>query len=194
MGKKILIIGGSPRKNGNTATVTGWVAEGAQAEGASVNIVDAARLKYKTAGCCSCYGCQVSQQFRCVILDEATDLVASFPEYDVVVFASPVYFFGLTAQIKMVIDRMFSLFKFSDGKTIHNLQKVNFALIATCGGDLDDSGVNLVDETIKKIVHFIGKTHKSLLIPSLVPTAGETAKREDVKAKAMDFGKKLAKW
>ena len=194
MSKKILIIGGSPRKNGNTATIAGWVAEGAESEGASVNIVDAARLKHKTAGCCSCYGCQVSQQFRCVILDETTDVVASFTDYDVVVFASPVYFFGLSAQIKMIIDRMFSLFKFNNGKTIHNLQKVNFALIATCGGDLDDSGVNLVDETIKKIVRFIGKTHKSLLIPSLPPASEETAQKEDVKIKAMDFGKKLAKW
>lgn len=194
MGKKILIIGGSPRKSGNTATVAGWVAEGAKFAGASVKIVDAARLKYKIAGCCSCYGCQVSQQFRCVILDETTDVVASFPEYDVVVFASPVYFFGLSAQIKMLIDRMFSLFKFSDGKTIHKLQKVNFALISTCGGDLDDSGIALVDDTIKKIVHFIGKTHQSLLIPSLPPALEQIAKREDVKEKAVEFGKKLANW
>lgn len=194
MSKKILIIGGSPRKTGNTATITGWVAEGAESAGASVKIVDAARLKYKIAGCCSCYSCQVSQQFRCVILDEATEVVASFPEYDVVVFASPVYFFGLTAQIKMLMDRMFSLFKFSDGKTIHNLQKVNFGLIATCGGDLDDSGVKLVDETIRKIVHFIGKNHKSLLVPSLLPALEETAKREDLKEKALEFGEKLANW
>jgi len=194
MSEKILIINGSPRKNGNTAIVSGWVAQGAEAEGASVKIVDAARLKYKTAGCCSCYGCQVSQQFRCVILDEATDVVASFPEYDLVVFASPVYFFGLSAQMKMLMDRMFSLFKFSGGKTIHNLQKVNFALISTCGGEMHDSGIELVDETIKKITHFIGKTHKSLLIPSLVPAFEETEKKEDLKAKAMDFGKKLAKW
>jgi multimeric flavodoxin WrbA len=192
--KKILIIAGSPRKSGNTATVVGWFAEGAETEGATVKIVDAARLKYKTAGCCSCYGCQVSQQFRCVILDEATEVVASFTDYDTVVFATPVYFFSLSAQIKMLMDRMFSLFKFCDGKTIHNLQKVNFALIATCGGTLDDSGVELVDQTIKKIVHFIGKTHKSLLIPSLSTDAEETMKQEDLKAKVADFGKTMAKW
>jgi multimeric flavodoxin WrbA len=193
MAKKILIINGSPRKNGNTAITAGWVAEGAESEGASVKIVVAARLKYKTAGCCSCYSCQVSQQFRCVILDDATDVVASFPDYDLVVFASPVYFFGLSSQIKMIIDRMVSLFKFCDGKTIHNLQKVNFAFVSTCGGGLDDSGIKLVDETIKNIVHFIGKTHKSLLIPSMPINPEETAKMEDVKEKAVAFGKILAK-
>jgi len=110
-----------------------------------------------------------------------------------VVFASPVYFFGLSSQIKMIIDRMVSLFKFCDGKTIHNLQKVNFAFVSTCGGGLDDSGIKLVDETIKNIVHFIGKTHKSLLIPSLPINPEETAKMEDVKEKAVAFGKILAK-
>ena len=193
MDKKILIINGSPRKNGNTATLIGWVAEGAESAGATVTIVDAAHLKYKIAGCCSCYSCQVSEQFRCAIPDEASDVVALFPEYDLIVFASPVYFFGLSSQIKMIIDRMFSLFKFKDGKTVHNLQKVEFALIANSGGDLHDSGIDLVEGTIKKIAHFIGKTHKSLLIPSLLPNPEETAKNIDLKEKAQAFGIKLVK-
>jgi multimeric flavodoxin WrbA len=193
MSKKILIVNGSPRKTGNTATLVGWVAEGAESAGATVTIVDATHLRYKIAGCCSCYGCQVSEQYRCVIPDELTDVVASFPEYDLVVFASPVYFFGLTAQIKMVIDRMFSLFKFKDGKTTHNLQNVEFALIADCGDDLRDSGIDLLDGTIKKIAHFIGKTHRSLLIPSLLPDPATTVKNTDVKEKAQAFGMKLAK-
>jgi hypothetical protein len=88
---------------------------------------------------------------------------------------------------------MFSLFKFKDGKTIHNLQKLEFALIADCGGDLHDSGIDLVEGTIKKIAHFIGKTHKSLLIPSLLPNPEETAKNIDLKEKAQAFGIKLVK-
>lgn len=194
MSKKILIINGSPRKDGNTSTLVNWVAEGAEFGDAEVKIVDAARLKCKVIGCCSCYSCQVSHQYRCVIQDELSDLVASFPEYDTVVFASPVYFFSLSSQIKMVIDRMFSLFKFKDGQTIHHLEKVNFALIADCGGNMHDSGISLVDGTIKEIAHFIGKTHKSLLIPSLPPAPEETAKNAEVKEKARAFGEKLADW
>lgn len=193
MNKKILIVNGSPRKTGNTATLVGWVTEGAESAGANVTIVEAPHLRYKVAGCCSCYGCQVSEEYRCVIPDELTDVVASFPEYDLVVFASPVYFFGLTAQIKTVIDRMFSLFKFKDGKTIHNLQKLEFALVADCGGDLHDSGIDLVESTVKKITHFIGKTHQSLLVPSLLPDPATTVKNTNVKEKAQAFGVKLAK-
>lgn len=51
MAKKILVLSGSPRKDGNTAMLVGWFAEGARSEGAQVEVVSTAFLKYKTNGC-----------------------------------------------------------------------------------------------------------------------------------------------
>jgi len=51
MPKKIVILSGSPKKNGNTAHLVKWFAEGARSKGAEVNIVETAFLKYKSTGC-----------------------------------------------------------------------------------------------------------------------------------------------
>jgi multimeric flavodoxin WrbA len=191
MGKKIMIVCGSPRKSGNTALLAEWVAEGAREVGADVEIVDAAHLKYKTNGCTACMGCQESEEYRCIIKDEASDLIASIPEKDILVFASPVYFFGLSAQTKLFMDRMYSLFKFRDGKLIHKLKDIELALIADAAGDLG-SGLDITDATIKKLAGFLGRKHKSLLVPNTPQDPGETTTHQELREKAMDFGAGLA--
>ena len=145
MGKKILIVTGSPRKQGNTNTIAGWVADAAREAGAEVRLVNAATLKYKTGGCMACMGCQESEEYRCVIKDEASDIIASIPEYDVLVLASPVYFFSVTAQIKPFIDRMYCLTKFSDTSIQTALDHTEFGLIADGAGDMG-SGLDLVEK------------------------------------------------
>ncbi|NCC85756.1 MAG: flavodoxin family protein, partial [Clostridia bacterium] len=57
--------------------------------------------------------CQHGKEYRCVIDDGMTELVASVPEYDGVVLASPVYFFSMTSQAKAFLDRCYSLLKFT---------------------------------------------------------------------------------
>jgi len=63
-----MIICRSPRKNGNTMTLVNWVKTRAEVE-----IIDAAHLNYKTNGCVSCYKRQESDEFKCVIKDEASN-------------------------------------------------------------------------------------------------------------------------
>jgi len=109
--KKMMILCGSPREKGNTVTVVRWVAAAAREGGADVEIVVADKLTYKAYGCTGCMSCQNSDTFRCVIGDDASEVIARIPEQDVLVFATPVYFMGFSAQLKLVIDRMFSLFK-----------------------------------------------------------------------------------
>ncbi|MCP3967240.1 MAG: flavodoxin family protein [Lentisphaerae bacterium] len=193
MERRILIITGSHRKTGNTALLAGWVADGARDYGAQVDLVDAAHLKYKSNGCTSCYGCQDSAEYRCIIKDEASDIIASMPEYDAVVFATPVYFFSLSAQIKLIMDRMYSLFKFKNNKFKNNLDKTNFAVIASAAGDMG-SGLEMTGAIIQKLAGFIGKKHKSLLIPNAPMDPVRTATDLEIKEKAMDFGAELSQW
>lgn len=192
--KKIMVVLGSPRRQGNTAQVAEWVADSARQAGAEVEVVDAPRLRYQGHGCTACMACQKSDQFCCVLDDEATPVLARMPEHDVLVFATPVYFMGFTAQIKVLMDRMFSLVKISlpEHRISHPFKHTSFALIATAGGDLG-SGLALCETTLKAIAGFFGKPCKSLLIPFAPGAPGELAKNRDVEAKARAFGAELAR-
>ena len=193
MGKKIMILSSSPRAKGNTNTVVGWVSQGARAAGAEVDIIDTAKLDYGVNGCTACMGCQKSDKYECVIKDEASPLIARVPEYEVLVLASPIYFFGVNAQLKLFMDRMYSLAKFNPatGEMTHRLKRGALALIATAGGGLED-GLGLAEQTVKAIAGFTGSQFESLLVPSAPHEAGDIAGNTELKDKSITFGGKLA--
>ena len=138
MAKKIMIVTGSPRSNGNTNTLAGWIAEAARGEGAEVEVVNAASLDYKVNGCIACMGCQALPEYECVVHDAAVPILARMPKADVLVFATPVYFFGISAQLKLLMDRMFSLVKLKpeENKLEHAMGGKTLALVASGGGDV----------------------------------------------------------
>lgn len=96
MSKKILIINGSPKKVGNTSAMVEWFCQGAK--GADIEIVRAAFLKYKTSGCISCRSCQKSDKYECSVEDGAKPVLAKMADVDAIVFATPLYFFGPSAN------------------------------------------------------------------------------------------------
>jgi len=195
MGKKIIVLCGSPRRKGNTNTVVRWMADAAKQAGAEVEVVDLARLKYKANGCTACMACQKSDKYECVIDDEASPILRRIPEFDVVVMATPVYWFGPTAQLKLLLDRTFSLAKFDPqtGEPLSNAASRNrrLVLIATAGGDLD-GGLNLLDATFRTAAEFMKQTYESLLVPLAPMDPKDLAARDDVKNQATALGKKLA--
>ena len=185
MARKIMILCGSPRAKGNTNTLAGWVAGGAAEAGADVEIVDAANLDYKANGCRACMGCQKSEKFECVIDDEAAVVLRRIGEADVVVFATPVYFFGPTAQLKLLMDRMFSLVKIdpADGSVRHAKDDLAYALVATAGGGMND-GLSLVEQTFDTLAAFTGGSLAKLLVPNAPQNPAETASDGDLKDRA----------
>ena len=196
MGKKIMMVVGSPNERGNTRTVVDWVAAGAREAGADVEIVDAARLRYEVYGCQACMACRGSEAFRCVVDDEAADVIARMPEKDVVVLATPIYFWGLSAQLKHVVDRMFSLMKPSEGgyELAPGLGDVRMAFIATSGGG-DGWGIRLAEENVRAVAEFAGgggKGFSSLLVPNAHSEQGVRESNTALKEKARAFGKELA--
>ena len=193
MAKKVMVLTGSPRKNGNTNTVVQWFAEGAREAGAILDVVDVAQLNSKFNGCIACLGCQKSEWFECAVDDEIKPVLARIPEMDVVVFATPVYFFGPCAQIKLLIDRMYSLIKFQPetGSYIHALGKVRLGLIATAGGDINP-GLSLVEQTFQTIAGFTGLGLDSLLVPFASLYADGLKQDTVLRDKAITFGRHLA--
>lgn len=105
MGKKIVVITGSPRKNGNSFAMTEAFIEAAEKKGHSVTRFDAA-LK-KVGGCHACETCFKSGK-ACSFDDDFNVIAPAILEADAVVFTMPVYWYSIPAQIKCVIDRLFS--------------------------------------------------------------------------------------
>jgi multimeric flavodoxin WrbA len=194
MAKQIMVISGSPRKNGNTNTVVGWFAEGAKEAGADVEVVDVTKLKSKFGGCIACMGCQKSDKFECAVDDEVKPVLARMPKADALVFATPTYFFGPSAQIKSLVDRMYSLIKFNSAKGGYeqSLAHTKFGVIATAGGDVQP-GLKLIDDTFRTVAGFSGIPYDSLLVPFAPRETGEMKKQNDVKEKALAFGKTFAR-
>ena len=103
--KKILVITGSPRKGGNTDALVERFAAGALAAGHEVEIIN---LREKKIGyCVNCNYCR-DNKADCVFDDDARKIVQKALDCDVMVLATPVYFYNVTAQMKTMIDRFFA--------------------------------------------------------------------------------------
>ena len=101
MNKKVLIISSSPRKGGNSEILCDAFAEGAKESGNEVEKVRIADLKI--GYCTGCYACQKTG--KCAIKDDAQGVIDKMMAADVIVLASPVYFYTICAQLKALIDR-----------------------------------------------------------------------------------------
>lgn len=106
MSKKIVVITGSPRRNGNSFAMTDAFIKAAQAKGHTVTRFDAAMMK-RLGGCHACETCYSTGK-ACTFDDDFNTIAPAILEADAVVFTMPVYWYSIPAQIKCVIDRIFS--------------------------------------------------------------------------------------
>ena len=104
--KKIVVITGSPRKNGNSFAMTDAFIQAAQAKGHTVTRFDAAFLNI--GGCRACETCYKTGK-ACSFNDDFNTIAPAVLEADAIVFTMPVYWYSIPAQIKGVIDRLYSL-------------------------------------------------------------------------------------
>ncbi len=190
MAKKILVITGSPRGNGNTNALVNKVIEGVESAGGKVEVVDATELDCTVPGCLACGGCQ-PDNLRCVLEDDVSDLVADFPKYDIIVFATPIYFFSFPAQLKIVIDRMQSLLLHESGMIFSPLKRVQFVVVATGGGTEDDSGFEIIKEQMGYLEELIEGSPCKFLFRGGCVNKDDTSKDEAALAGAVEFGAAL---
>ena len=102
MSKRVLILSGSPRKGGNSDLLCNEFARGACEAGHEVEILRVAALKI--APCSGCYFCR-THGGKCAHADDMAQVLQKMIDADVLVLASPVYFYSIDAQLKAVIDR-----------------------------------------------------------------------------------------
>ena len=108
--KKTVILNGAGKKNGNTASLIKAFREGAEAAGNTVTEFYLQTMNIK--GCMDCQGCArkpTGDPQPCVQKDDMQQIYDAFNACDVVVFATPVYWFTISGQLKMAVDRLYAI-------------------------------------------------------------------------------------
>lgn len=105
---KIAILNGSP-KVGNTAAMVNAFAEGAKEAGHEVEILHVGKMKIN--GCLACEYCHTKGEGKCVQKDDMEKVMPAYKDADMVVFASPIYYFDVTAQLSAAIQRVYAIGK-----------------------------------------------------------------------------------
>lgn len=144
---KILILLGSPHKDGTTAALAGKFAEGAVAAGHEVEKLYLQGMKI--ASCMGCNACRRNDG-QCCLKDDMEQVKPLVKEADLVVFVSPLYYFGFTAQLKQVIDRFYSF----NTDLRENPKK---AVLISAGADGDDwamDGIRTNYEVMCRYLHW----------------------------------------
>lgn len=121
MNKQVLIISASPRKGGNSDTLCDQFQKGAEKAGNSVDKIRLAEMKIDY--CSACYACK--KQGYCVKQDDMAQIITKMRSADVIVLATPVYFYTMCAQMKTMIDRTLG------GAQQSGLENKEFYLIVT---------------------------------------------------------------
>ncbi|HLD30469.1 MAG TPA: flavodoxin family protein [bacterium] len=190
--KKTLILSGSPRKAGNTAALISAFADGVREEGMEAEVISTAFLKYKANGCTSCRKCQKLDKYECVIDDGARPVLAKMLDADAIVFATPLYFFSASAQLKIIIDRMFSLYKWDNkNNTMETpLKGKTLVLLASA---YEDIGLDALEKPFKLTADYTGMKYRSLLVPDAGVSGEIKGKNPDALKKAYELGKETAK-
>lgn len=106
---KLIGINASPRKGANTQTLVEAILAGAAHEGAQTRLVNLRDLKIN--GCIGCEGCK-KDLGKCVQKDDMSPLLQEMTAYDAIVLGTPVYWFQVTAQFKMLVDRLYSFLEY----------------------------------------------------------------------------------
>lgn len=175
---KILVITGSPRKNGNSNTLADNFIKGAQEAGHSVVRFDSAFKNVHP--CIACNKCGMKGQ--CVFKDDFEFVKENIIDADAVVFVSPMYYFGISAQIKAVIDRFYAI----NGQ-IHVSKKA--ALIMTYA-DTSTKEAQPIINHYETLLNYLGWSDAGKVIASGVWTAGDINHTQYPK-QAYELGKKI---
>lgn len=185
MSKSILILTGSPRIKGNSATLAKQVYEGAKKGGAEVESVYLSGLDINP--CDACDSCQDGGS-GCIVDDDMQALYPKLRQADAIVIASPIYYFTVTAQTKTFIDRWYALEK-EHGSELRGKQLA----IVLVYGDTDlytSGGINAI-HTFESIARYIGLEIKGMVYGS-AEHLGDVEKQPELMSKAFRLGESLA--
>ena len=175
---KILILTGSPRRNGNTDRLAQSFAKGAE-ESNQVEIVSV--CDYKVNPCIGCNSCFSRERNRCFQNDDMTAIYEKLSQADILIIASPVYFYGISSQLKAIIDRLHTPLRNS-----FNIKKLGLILVgAATLPELFDAIIT----QYKLVLNFFKLEDAGSVLVRGAKEKGEVSE-EDLK-KAFELGKSM---
>ncbi|MDR1651076.1 MAG: flavodoxin family protein [Synergistaceae bacterium] len=184
MSRKITILLGSPRRNGNSDTLAGAFASGAAEAGYRTHSIRITGLK--VGGCIDCRRCWTNGT-HCFINDDMKEVYAHLDKSSVIVYASPLYFFSWSSQIKPLWDRMLP---YSSVSTKVKMKGRRAVLIATAG-DKDESSFAGLRKSFELASEYIGWKIAGELLASGLHGPDEAKERKDLLDRAFEMGKNL---
>lgn len=144
---KVLLLNGSPRK-GNTFSALKIIEKGIEENlKADIEFIDI--IKYKVNGCLACDCCLLNNE-KCINHnDDGQFLIDKLDEADVVIFGTPVYWWGVSAQLKAVIDRMY-MKRFREKRRYKQI-----GILAVGAATLDDEEYDLISRQFRCICDYL---------------------------------------
>lgn len=192
--KKILIILGGGRRKGNTAQLVDAFMKGAMEAGHATELISLNQLQVN--GCIGCNACRYGKP--CVQKDDFNSLVPKILEADLLVFASPLYFWTISSKIKAFIERFYCIAQKDDNPPLGRYEKYpvhDCALLMTSADDFFWTFEQTVSYYQFTMVNYIGFHNKGML---LAGGCGDTNGRPgigktDHLMEAYEFGKRIYK-
>lgn len=181
MGKKILILNGSPRANGNTAGLIQSFTEGAETAGHEV-----IRFELQKMNIHACLGCGrggKNPESPCVQKDDMEKIYTAYREADVICLASPLYFWTISGQLKCTIDRLYAVAE-CDGDLAHPTKEC--VLLMSAEGNGYEESIFWYDNLMK----YLSWTDRGKVLCSGVHEIGDIIGNPKLK-EAYELGKKL---
>lgn len=190
--KRILIVVGGGRRNGNTAQLVAAFEKGAVEEGHLVETIFLAEHEIK--GCIGCNACRTGKP--CIQKDEFNSLVPKIKQADLIVFASPLYFWTFSAKLKAFIERFYCIGQPDENPPYGRYEKYpvkDSVLLMTSADDFFWTFEQAASYYQFTIVNYIGFTDKGML---LAGGCGDTNGKPNIKGtnhlmEAYRFGKTI---
>ena len=136
MNKKIVILNGSPRKKGNTSALVKAFIDGAKSAGNTVTEFFLDNMNIR--GCKGCFGGHSSNKCPCVQKDDMSKIYPKIKNSDIIILASPLYYWTMSGQLITVLDRLFALEE-GDGNLLRGNGKSSALMMAAEGYGFDDA-------------------------------------------------------
>jgi multimeric flavodoxin WrbA len=183
---RVLGIAGSARRDGNSNSLLRLALEGAVERGAETQVINAADLT--VAGCIACDGCKADEEQGCVVDDDMQRIYEQVRDSDVIVFASPVYFYGVSSWLKAVVDRMYGILSPVEqgGEESYGLRierGKGFYLITTQEEPSPYFGYSILAQFAYGM-SWLGMVHRGQLIATDLSKASDWKARPDLQAAA----------
>ncbi len=183
MAKNIIILKGSPREKGNSATLADRAADGARQAGAIVESIYLHGLDIRP-----CDGCDLCRDGACVIEDDMSPLYPKLAAADAILLASPIYWFTYSAQLKLCIDRWYGY----QSNRWRELSRKEYGVILAYGdSDLYTSGAINAIHTLETMCRFLNSKIVGIVHGTL-GEVGDAQKNPVLLQQAFDLGRRLA--